>query len=355
MRLTLCRSAKAALFLLFAFCFSATAKNDDVDSEAIKQARLIKILDSIDASIKYQTGKVSLNSIVELDVPSGYKFVPADKAQMILHDLWNNPERKDVLGMIVKSDYAVKAFDAWVFVLTYNEDGYVKDEDADKIDYDDLLKKMQEGEVEENKERVKEGYDAVHLIDWASKPYYDKENKILHWAKKLQFGEDKSNLTLNYDVRVLGRKGVLSMNAVGNMEQLDEINKHIPEVVKIAKFTDGNKYKDFNPSVDKIAAYTIGGLIAGKLIAKAGLFVILLKYIKIIFLAVAGLFTALRKKIGGLFSKKKDDEYTTYTETTSNDPAAAPGDHTVAELPAAAEEKNDDANTTTDTEERKTE
>lgn len=346
MRLTLCNPVRLLTTVLLTFSLSAFAKND-VDSEAVKQAQMMKVLDSIDASIPYKTGKITLNTAVDLDVPAGYKFVPADKSQMILHDLWNNPERKDVLGMIVKSDYSVSKFDAWVFVLTYNEDGYVKDEDADKIDYDDLLKKMQESEVEENKERTKEGYDAVHLLAWASKPYYDKENKILHWAKKIQFGEDNTNLTLNYDVRILGRKGVLSMNAVGTMEQLQDINSQIPAVVKIAKFTDGNKYSDFNPSMDKVAAYTIGGLIAGKLIAKAGIFVLLLKYIKIILLAIFGGFAALRKKIGGWFSRKKDEPETyayaapvdavaepTATEETPALPAA--DDH-ANEPPAAAE------------------
>lgn len=343
------RTVQSLILLLFIFCFSVTAKEEDLDSVALKQAKIDKILDSIDATIKYQTGKVALNSIVDLDVPSAYKFVPSDKAQMILHDLWGNPEDKDVLGMIVKSDYSVKAYDEWVFVLSYSEDGYVKDEDADKIDYAELLKSMQESEVEENKERQKEGYKAIHILDWATTPYYNKEDKILHWAKKIQFGEDTSNITLNYDVRVLGRKGVLSMNAVGNMGQLGEINAHIPEVVKIAKFTDGNKYKDFNPSIDKVAAYTIGGLIAGKLIAKAGLFVILLKYIKLILLAIAGLFAGLRKRLGGFFSRKKDQNVSESTE----DLALNADMNTESQQPSASE--NTDGSSIVDNEETKTE
>ncbi|GAA4463760.1 DUF2167 domain-containing protein [Nemorincola caseinilytica] len=307
------------MMLLLAGTTQAQKAIDDaaVDSSMLQEMMVRTILDSIDKTIAYQYGKVPVKDIAELNLPAGYKYIPADKAQMILHDLWGNPERDDVLGMVVKNDYKVSELGAWAFIVSYDEDGYVKDEDADKINYDDLLKEIQESEIEINKERVKEGYPEIHLLDWAAKPYYDKDNKVLHWAKKLKFtGEEQ--LTLNYDVRILGRKGILSMNAVGTIDQLADINTHIPSIVKMAVFTDGNKYKDFNPSVDKVAAYTIGGLIAGKLIAKTGLLVLLLKNIKLILLAVFGGFAAFRKKLGGLFSRKKKEE-----EAPAYEPAPA--------------------------------
>ena len=43
------------------------------------------------------------------------------------------------------------------------------------------------------------------------------------------------------------------------------------------EFDDGNRYSDFNPDIDTVAAYGIGGLIAGKLAAKAGIFALLAK------------------------------------------------------------------------------
>lgn len=77
---------------------------------------------------------------------------------------------------------------------------------------------MKEG----NKARVANGYEEISLIGWASKPYYDNEKKILHWAKKLNFGGAEEN-TLNYNVRVLGRKGVLMLNAIANMNNLSDV------------------------------------------------------------------------------------------------------------------------------------
>lgn len=323
------------IFLKGLFCiallFTGNTYAQTLDSTEQEEVRMMRLLDSVDKSIKYEQGKVALKDVAILDVPSNYKFIPADKAQMIIHDIWGNPKSESVLGMIVKSDFSVAKLGEWAFVVRYSEDGYVKDEDADKINYDDLLKDIQKSEEEDNKERVKEGYPPIHLMAWAEKPYYDKEKKVLHWAKKLQFGTDDPQVVLNYDVRVLGRKGILSLNAVGTMDELEDINKNIPAVLQMAAFTDGNQYKDFNPSLDKVAAYTIGGLIAGKLIAKTGILLLLLKNIKLLLLGFFGGFAALRKKIAGWFSRKKKDDDGFYKPVTpTEDTMASEGAATIS-------------------------
>lgn len=302
-----------AIFL-FAPTFSKAQSLESDDSLAKIEAftKLLDSLDQVDKSIPYKQGKVSVNEFLTLNVPSGYKFVPETFAKMIVSDLWKNPKDESILGMVVPNDFSLANINSWAFIVSYEESGYVKDEDAEDIDYDQMMKDIQSTEIETNNERTKQGYDAIHILGWAAKPYYDKNRKILHWAKKIQFGNEAladEELTLNYEVRMLGRKGVLSMNAVGTMYQLDSINKHIPDVLNIATFNDGYAYKDFNPSVDKVAAYTIGGLIAGKLIAKTGLLILLLKNIKLILLAFFGFFGAFRKKIFAFFNRKKSKNY----------------------------------------------
>ncbi len=318
-----------ALALLLGLFITRPTLAQQLDSSGKReytQEEALVILDSIDKGIGYQTGKVKVNDIIDMNVGTGYKFVPAKSAQMIIHKLWNNPERPDILGMLVKSDFSLKNLNGWAFIVTYKEDGYVKDEEADKIDYDDLLKQIREGEEKENEAREKEGYPPLHIEGWAAKPYYDKENKVLHWAKKLRVGKGNDvSYTLNYDVRVLGRKGVLSLNAIGSMEELADISSHIPEVLKMANFGEGNKYKDFNPSMDKVAAYGIGGLIAGKLLLKVGFLGMILKYFKLILLAVGGGFAAFKRKLGGIFSKKKkDDNFAPAEEVPAQEQALLP-------------------------------
>jgi uncharacterized membrane-anchored protein len=167
---------------------------------------------------------------------------------------------------------------------------------------------MQKGVVTENKERQKEGYPTVELLGWAAPPHYDPASHKLYWAKKLRFeGEDGD--TLNYSIRILGRRGVLELNAVANLEQFDTIDKQTPEILGMVDFKEGSRYADFDPKVDKVAKYGIATLVAGGALAAAaklgllkGLWVFILaakKFIIIAILAAAAFFRKLFKRGGG--------------------------------------------------------
>jgi uncharacterized membrane-anchored protein len=295
-------------FLVFSLLVSGQDAQDStsIDTSLLRQqTEALEALSKRASEIKFQTGPITLENGIGLNVPPGYKFIPANDAEWIVYDFWGNPSSSGIMGMLVKENYEVLNEGGWAFVLTFDKMGYVEDDDASKIDYDDLLKDMQSGEADENKEREKMGYGAIHMLGWASKPYYDDKNKVLHWAKSLKFSGTEDT-TLNYDVRVLGRYGVLSMNAVGTINDLDDIKQNIPAVTKIAHFTSGNAYADFDSNVDAVAAVTIGGLVAGKVLAKAGILALLLKNIKLIFLAVAGAGGFIWKKLSG---RKKEESF----------------------------------------------
>jgi uncharacterized membrane-anchored protein len=172
--------------------------------------------------------------------------------------------------------------------------GYVKDDDAGDIDYEELMNEMRSDTEAANEERNKDGYEPIELVGWASKPFYDEQKKVLHWAKEIKFGNAEVN-TLNYNVRILGRKGVLVLNAVAGMTEISEVQQSIDPVLSSFSYAEGSRYDDFDPQIDEVAAWTIGGLVAGKVLAKAGLFAILLKYIKLIGIGVVALGGALWK------------------------------------------------------------
>lgn len=315
---------KSILFLgaiLSFFLLNTKSVSAQSDSEIV--ALYIDSLHALEEKIQYQTGLVNLNEGIDLQIPKDYKFISKEGAKMIVTDIWHNPEDETIMGMIVGQEFSLTNFNAWAFVVSYDESGYVKDEDAKEIDYKELLKSIQEDEEEDNKQRVSKGYESMHLIDWAVTPFYDDKRKILHWAKKIQFGTEQlaeEDLTLNYDVRILGRKGVLSLNAVGAMAQLEDINLHIPDVLEIATFKNGHAYRDFDPSVDEVAAYTVGGLVAGKVLAKAGILALLLKNIKLVLFGAIALFGVFRKKIAGLFGRKsKEDNMAISADENSTD------------------------------------
>lgn len=285
---------------IFLFLCSLVAFSQQEDTTNI-QAQL----DSIEHSFTYQHGSITLkNGVGVINVPDGFKYLDAAQAEKVLVDLWGNAPGENIsLGMILPEDQRLLSDTGYVFNIQYDEIGYVKDDDADKIDYQELLDQMKKDAVEENKERIKGGYEPVQIVGWASTPFYDKEKKILHWAKEVKFGDSEIN-TLNYNVRILGRKGVIVLNAIATMPNVAIVKKDVAKVLDIVQFSDGQAYKDFNPDMDEVAAWTIGGLVAGKLLAKAGVLAFLLKFWKLIAVAVAGAGGALWKK----FRKKKEEE-----------------------------------------------
>ncbi len=252
--------------------------------------RMMFVLDSIEKSFKWQTGKVDLpGGLATIDVPANMRYLNPEQSQTVLTDIWGNPPSVGTSGMLFPIDKSPLGDSSWAFNIEFEEMGYVKDDDADKINYNELLADMQKETVAANKARAEAGYEPVEVVGWASAPYYDKEKKVLHWAKEIKFGEGTNGNTINYDMRFLGRKGVLSLNAIGSMGQLDVIKGMMPVMSNVVAFTDGNRYADFDSNIDNVAAWTLGGLVAGKVLAKAGFFVIILKFIKPILLGVGAL------------------------------------------------------------------
>ena len=312
----------AVLCGMLVFAGKKDKKSVQADSAETAIMKEIEFMDSVQTSMKYQTGEVELEGgMAKLKIPAGFKFLNAEQARFVVNKVWGNPPRPDVLGMIFPAEGSPYSDSSFAFIVTFDEMGYVEDKDADDINYDDMLKEMQAGEAEANKERAALGYEGIHMVGWASKPFYDKEHKVLHWAKELQFEGTEGN-TLNYDVRVLGRKGVLSFNAVANVSELGLVKKNIDQVLAMPEFTAGNKYSDYNPDVDKVAAYTVGSLVAGKVLAKVGFFAVIVKFWKLIALAVVGAFAAIKKFIFGKKKEEEPAEYAPAEETTDENTTA---------------------------------
>jgi uncharacterized membrane-anchored protein len=258
--------------------------------------------EQFEASLKYQHGEVALpNGIATLKIPDSFRYLGPQDAQRILEDAWGNPHGGDTLGMLFPSDVSPLDAHGWGVVITYDEDGHVSDEDADSIDYDKLMKDMQEATNAANAERAKQGQEPVELVGWAARPYYDKAAKKLHWAKELRVPNAREH-TLNYNIRILGRKGVLVLNAVAGMSQLATIQTRMQDVLAFTEFAPGYGYADFDSSIDKTAGYGLAALVAGGIAAKAGLFAklfaLLIAFKKVLIVAVLGVVAGVKKLLG---------------------------------------------------------
>jgi len=91
---------------------------------------------------------------------------------------------------------------------------------------------------------------------------------------------------------------------VGSLNDTAELNR-FPFARKSQYVVDnqGSRYLDFDPDIDEVAAYGLGALVAGKVLVKTGLLVILLAFLKkfgILIAIGAGAF------LKTLFSRRKE-------------------------------------------------
>lgn len=289
----------------------ALAQSNALQTTSSPDHQMRAVMDKVKA-LHPQKGTILIpEAKSRLNLGEDYVYYDAKDAKTILVDLWgNHPDAVNTVLGLVQPANTNPLSDAWGAVITYEATGYVPDNDASSTDYDVLLKQLQENEERTNSERQAQGYPAMNLVGWAQPPTYDASAHSVIWAQNIKVSDQADN-SLNYDMRLLGRSGVLSLNLVSTMSKLPEIKNAADEFVTHASFDAGSRYADFNKSTDKVAEYGVGGLVAAGLgvavAKKAGLLGLILAFGKkglIIFLA---LFAGLFSKIKGLFGKNKEE------------------------------------------------
>jgi uncharacterized membrane-anchored protein len=288
-------------FTLTSLLFSQSSLSEE-QQLIPEEEQYVKAAKAIWESLDRQQGEISLpNGVATLMVPENFFYLNPADSETILVDVWGNPPGagQNTLGMLFPSNMTPFDDNSWGVTVEYEEDGYVSDENASEIDYNELLLQMKNETRQASKQRQDQGYESIELIGWAATPYYDERSHKLYWAKELKFGGQEIN-TLNYNIRVLGRKGVLLLNFIAGMDQKAVIDSNIDAVLALAEFNQGSRYEDFDPDIDKVAAYGIGALVAGKVMAKAGLFATALIFLKkfwvFIVISVGALFGKLFKR-----------------------------------------------------------
>lgn len=307
--------ALAALLCTAAPLATAGEKSSKASASEREAARpaLPPQMVALEKSLHKQTGDVRIpEAKAVLHLGQRYYMLPANEARRVLTEVWGNPPASvaNVLGMVIERDRTI--FDTvWGAIITYEDTGHVSDADAHEQDYAKVLREMQQGQEAANPERVKAGYPEMQLVGWAQPPSYDASSHALVWARELKTKGDPEN-GLNYDVRLLGRTGVLSLNMLASMKALDEVRSAAQSFGKAASFEPGAAYTDFDAKTDKAAEYGLAGLVAGgaavAVAQKVGLLAIFLKFGKLILLGLAAFGAGIWGFIRKLAGRKAEDE-----------------------------------------------
>ncbi len=272
-----------------------------------QQAEVAK-LRKIAAEIKPRLGDMALpEAQAVLRLGKDYYYLDAADARRVLIEAWGNPpdQADGVLGLVFPKDGGFLG--GWGAVITYEKTDFVPDGNASDADYDALLERVWSQEEAQNKARAAAGFPTSHLVGWAQPPQYDKAQHYLIWARDIKFAGSPVD-TLNYDLRMLGRRGVLSLNIVDGMDNLDRVRPAAAALARTATFNAGQTYADFDPKIDKTASYGVAGLVAAGLgvaaVKKVGLLAILLVVLKKGFVVVLALLAGVGNWFRGLLGRK---------------------------------------------------
>lgn len=233
-----------------------------------------------------------LGNQAEIKVPARFAFLPGPEARRFLEASGNITDGNE-MGVLTPED------GDWFLLFEFDDVGYVKDDEKDKLDADQMMKDKKAGEEASNNARKSRGLSPMTIIGWEKKPAYNPTTHNLEWAIR---GRSDNGDVVNHNIKILGRHGVMNVIWVGDPEDLDAALPKVATLLKGFSYTSGNKYNEFR-SGDRIAEYGLTALVTGgaaAVLLKTGL---LQKFWKLIVVGVVMVAGAFRKLIARLFGR----------------------------------------------------
>ena len=233
-----------------------------------------------------------LGDIAQISVPKGYRFTGKAGAQKLL-ELTQNPSDGNELGALIP--IVAKDADIWFSIFEFQDTGYVSDDEKDKLNSAAMLDSIKKATDESNKIRAQRGWPAFHVIGWAHTPYYDASTHNLVWALIGASDENgKSQQSVNYSIRLLGRRGIVKADLVLSPDQVTQVFPEFQGLLGEFSFLPGQRYSEWR-SGDKVAKYGLTALVVGGAATAAIKSGLLLKFWKLIVAALVALGAFLKR------------------------------------------------------------
>lgn len=249
-------------------------------------------------SFHWQLGPrtVSLAGKATISVPKGYAFLDQGETKKFEEFIKDIP---------VNGEYLVVPTNLkWNAYFRYEDTGYIKDNE--KLDPDGLMRSIKRDTNNANELRRQKGYPTISVIGWKFEPEYDRNAKLLEWATLAK--QDSTNQQIiNFNTRVLGRRGVMRVTLVTSPNDFDDSVSELKDILQGFKYDQGERYSDFRQG-DKVAAYGLAALIAGGAAAvatKKGFWTVIAGFFAAAWKFIAAIAAAIMARFRSLFKKKK--------------------------------------------------
>src|SRR5712671_3340361 len=237
-----------------------------------------------------------------LKLPQGLSYIPAVESGRLLIAM-GNLAGEGLLGIVQSPAPEAE----WFVVMRFLKSGYIKDDDAKDWKVDQLLAGLQAGTAEANKDRRARGIAEMEIVGWVEAPRYDAATHRLVWSLESKDKGAPANAErgVNYNTYALGRDGYISMNLVTGMKTVQADKPVAHALLASLQYNGGKGYGDFDSATDHIAEYGLAALVGGIAAKKLGLFAVILafilKFAKVIGIAVVAGGAGLAK----VFFRKK--------------------------------------------------
>jgi uncharacterized membrane-anchored protein len=239
-------------------------------------------------------------ALATVDLPAGFVYLGKEDTKGFLEATGNKAGPHDV-GTILPQELDQER--VYFISVEYDPVGYVKDDEADKLDAAGLLQSIREGTEASNEFRIQKGFKPLHVLGWNEQPRYDRASHQIVWA--INGHSDDEGDSVNFNTRVLGRAGFLSLDLVCAPKILTELKPTMASLLTKTSFDPGSTYADFKPGKDKVAEFGLAALVVGgaAVAGKAALKVGLLSKLGAIILGAKKLFILIGIAIAGFFRK----------------------------------------------------
>lgn len=196
-----------------------------------------------------------------LDLPKYFVFFGKEDTIKFFQESKEPYDDSDI-GIVIEEQA-----EDWYALIRYVKTGYIKDDDANRLNSEQLLETIEKNTEEANKKRREMGTPTITVVGWSKIPVYNKYNNTLTWSIIGQ-GEGDNYRTLNYTSVILGRYGIISLTVIGKYSDSSVIESKMNMLASLIRFTKDNSYKSW-VSGDKVSDITLAGLITGGTAAAA--------------------------------------------------------------------------------------
>lgn len=235
-------------------------------------------------------------SLAQIELPEGYVFLDKENTETLLTLLENPLTGKEMATVASASDD-----EQWFLFFEWDPIGWVDDSEKDDLDADAMLKAIRKGTEMANEERRERGWATMEILGWQEEPHYNAMTNNLTWAIN---GRSEGAPVINRLVKLLGRRGVMTVILVCSPEELALASLESDALLDGYSFQTGSRYAEYLPGKDTVAKVGLTALVVGggaAALVKSGF---LARFWKLLVVGAAGIAAWLKR----LFSGRKQKE-----------------------------------------------